>query len=353
MRTLRNRINANRILIGSIAAFSITAQPAVQAATITWNMGTATPTSINNAEVTGGTISQYNNNGTTPLLTTTSASTGYAGVSGTNNAGAATRVGPLNTAPSGSAAFEFTLTPAAGLTLTFSDLLFGVRSTGTGPQAWTLRSSFDSYASDIALGTYAANSTWSLQNAVDFSFAVTASTTFRLFGYNGAGAPSANTANWRIDDLQFVYTPSGGISYTWTGDGSGGTWQDTGSGHFGSAYTNTLTTPATFTGIGEIVTLSGPVQSAGLTISSNSFSFRDSTLELGTAGVTVTDAGHTVEGARPVFGHNVAYTVGRYHLISSYHPSQRNTQTGLLTAAMMDQVLQRVKGSIATQGVSN
>ncbi len=60
----------------------------------------------------------------------------------------------------------------------------------------------------------------------------------------------------------------------------------------------------------------------------------------------LSDAGQTVMGARPVFGHNVAYQIGRYHLISSYHPSQRNTQTGLLTAAMMDQVLARVKENL-------
>ncbi len=63
---------------------------------------------------------------------------------------------------------------------------------------------------------------------------------------------------------------------------------------------------------------------------------------------TLAVAGQTFSGPRPVFGHNVAHDVGRYRLISSYHPSQRNTQTGLLTVVMMDQVLQRVKSSIAT-----
>ncbi|HEY3289691.1 MAG TPA: uracil-DNA glycosylase [Anaerolineae bacterium] len=60
------------------------------------------------------------------------------------------------------------------------------------------------------------------------------------------------------------------------------------------------------------------------------------------------DAGHNVAGARPVFGHDVAYLVGNYHLVASYHPSQRNTQTGLLTTAMMDRVLARVK-DVVTQ----
>jgi uracil-DNA glycosylase family 4 len=56
----------------------------------------------------------------------------------------------------------------------------------------------------------------------------------------------------------------------------------------------------------------------------------------------LTDAGLTPPTPRAQFGHGAAYRVGRYHLIASYHPSQRNTQTGLLTPAMMDSVLAQV-----------
>lgn len=51
------------------------------------------------------------------------------------------------------------------------------------------------------------------------------------------------------------------------------------------------------------------------------------------------DAGVPISSPRPAFGHALAYNVGDYALVSSYHPSQRNTQTGLLTAAMMDHAL--------------
>ena len=57
----------------------------------------------------------------------------------------------------------------------------------------------------------------------------------------------------------------------------------------------------------------------------------------------LTDAGVAVPSPRPTFGHAVAYALGRYYLVSSYHPSQRNTQTGLLTPAMMDDALALAK----------
>jgi uracil-DNA glycosylase family 4 len=50
-----------------------------------------------------------------------------------------------------------------------------------------------------------------------------------------------------------------------------------------------------------------------------------------------------VPSPRPHFGHNVEYRVGDYVLIGSYHPSRQNTQTGKLTAAMLDAVFAKVK----------
>jgi uracil-DNA glycosylase family 4 len=45
---------------------------------------------------------------------------------------------------------------------------------------------------------------------------------------------------------------------------------------------------------------------------------------------------------RPQFVHGKESTIGRFVIVSSYHVSQQNTQTGRLTSAMFDQVLKRV-----------
>ena len=59
--------------------------------------------------------------------------------------------------------------------------------------------------------------------------------------------------------------------------------------------------------------------------------------------VVLADRGVTIPRPRPAFGHEVVYHFERYTLIGSYHPSQRNTQTGLLTPAMFDRVFRRAK----------
>jgi uracil-DNA glycosylase family 4 len=55
---------------------------------------------------------------------------------------------------------------------------------------------------------------------------------------------------------------------------------------------------------------------------------------------------------KPAFGHDVAHTVeGGYTVIGSYHPSRQNTNTGKLTATMMDAVFQRARGILEGSGL--
>jgi uracil-DNA glycosylase family 4 len=52
--------------------------------------------------------------------------------------------------------------------------------------------------------------------------------------------------------------------------------------------------------------------------------------------------GHAVR-PRPRFGHLAEAGVGPYRLLGCYHPSQQNTFTGRLTAAMLDEVFVRAR----------
>jgi DNA/RNA endonuclease G (NUC1) len=194
--------------IASNAATLVVAAP-VAGDVVYWSFDTATPGNFP-AGVTSSALTQNNNNGTTPLLTSVSISSGYAGASGGNNAGAAARVGPLNTAASGSAYFEFTLTPAAGQPLTVTGLSFGSRSTSTGPQAYDIFSSVDNFTTRVATGALVNNSTWTLQAPVmtTVTGAAGSAVTFRIYGYGGSGSAATSTANWRIDDLKITASTS-------------------------------------------------------------------------------------------------------------------------------------------------
>jgi uracil-DNA glycosylase len=52
-------------------------------------------------------------------------------------------------------------------------------------------------------------------------------------------------------------------------------------------------------------------------------------------------AGYPVPPRRPVFGHGAQVSAGELTIFGCYHPSQQNTFTGKLTAAMLDDVIGR------------
>ncbi len=197
-----------KTLLTILGLAALTTQIGFGQVVLNWNFGTATasgsPSSGTPVNFTISTITIGNSLGTvsTPI-NSSSASSGYTGASGQMNIGNAFRTGALNTASGGSGYFEFTITPAAGYTFTLTNFDFGFRSTGTGPQAFALLSSQDSYATNLFTGTITANSSWSYKdNAVSFTSTTAGqAVTFRLYGYSGSGSASSGTINGRMDDL--------------------------------------------------------------------------------------------------------------------------------------------------------
>lgn len=190
------------------------------AQTVQWNFGTAagvgSPSSDTADYVSGGDVTNGNSFGTTAMLTTTSASGGYTGMSAQFNACVVARSNALNSVAGGSAYFQFTLTPSSGYTLGVTNISFGSRCTGTGPLAFCVRSNLDSYTADLATGTLANNSTWVLKGVSlsATSTVVGAAVTFRIYGYGGTSAPSSGSANWRIEDLTVAVNATSGSQTT-------------------------------------------------------------------------------------------------------------------------------------------
>lgn len=191
-----------------LAALTMLPPLTAQAQTISWNFGTnapplASPSSNSAIHVTAGCLT--NGNSTTTLLSNSSPSD-YSGASGSYNACATAKTGALSVASS--TYFTFTLTPDTTNTLRVTGLSFGSRSTQTGPQAFSVRSSLDAYTADLATGPLANNSTWALKSVAFTAISQTPATpmTVRIYGYNGAGT---GTGNWRIDDLTVAVSAAG------------------------------------------------------------------------------------------------------------------------------------------------
>lgn len=60
--------------------------------------------------------------------------------------------------------------------------------------------------------------------------------------------------------------------------------------------------------------------------------------------------GREVPRPRPVFGHGRSWDLGPVRVIASYHPSQRNTQTGLLKEGMFDSVFSEARRILDAEG---
>jgi uracil-DNA glycosylase family 4 len=57
--------------------------------------------------------------------------------------------------------------------------------------------------------------------------------------------------------------------------------------------------------------------------------------------------GETIPRPRPMFGHGASWTHNGITIFGVYHPSRQNTNTGVLTPRMYDDIFRRVKRSLA------
>jgi trimeric autotransporter adhesin len=202
------------LLGGSILAVtdsngtSVTRSTTVRGAVgVYWDFTSASPaTNAVPQDWTLGPLTQGNNNGGAVTLITTAVPSGYTGASGTSNAGVAAQTGVFN--PSNSAYFEIPIVVPDGDTNTLTDygvrqVVFGSRSTTTGPVNYTIRSSADNYQSDLAMGSVQNDNNWSVRSNANVNLLLSKGTnTIRIYGYGSSSASqSGGSANWRIDDL--------------------------------------------------------------------------------------------------------------------------------------------------------
>ena len=73
---------------------------------------------------------------------------------------------------------------------------------------------------------------------------------------------------------------------------------------------------------------------------------------IGFAAVLATERARGVELPRPLprFGNGAEARIGTVTVLSSYHPSRQNTQTGRLTAAMLGAIVERARALVEGEG---
>ena len=92
--------------------------------------------------------------------------------------------------------FEFTLTPKSGYKIDFTSFVYTGQASGSGPTSFSFRSSLDGYIANVGVPT-ASGSTISLSGTAFQN--ITASVTFRLYGWGA----SAATGTFSINDFTF------------------------------------------------------------------------------------------------------------------------------------------------------
>ena len=108
----------------------------------------------------------------------------------------------IATTPDTTKYFALTLTPTSGSVIDFTSLSISLQRSGTGPTSFSVRSSLDSYGTDIATGTL--SGTAAVTYTVDLSAttfnAISSAITFEVFEYGG----SSTAGTGSINDFAFI-----------------------------------------------------------------------------------------------------------------------------------------------------
>ncbi len=156
---------------------------------VTYTFGsTATPVVSANQVATNLTASVFSGNSGTP-------STG-----GTSplSSGAYFAASSWSGSSPGTNYFEFTITPDAGFVFSTTSISFDYRATTTGPTTLAIRSSADSYATQLGSFTTTADSNWYASGVVGTALSnLTVATTFRIYGFGA----SSGGGTLRVDNV--------------------------------------------------------------------------------------------------------------------------------------------------------
>ena len=348
MKTLRTQLNAHRILIGSIAAFVIAAQPAVQAAVVL-STGSGTYTQTFDTLATTGTTNTWADDTTitgwyaakskptgSPNVTVYQAGAGtsttgalYSFGTGTNSDRA---LGSLGSGTPGNFSFGVLFQNTSGSNLSLDAFSFfgeqwrngGVATAQTmsltymissspitafdasaaTPVGWTNLSSFN-FTSPIATitagaldGNAVANRTLKT-GTLGITLPSSQYIAFRWFDADDAGADHGLS----LDDLSLAYS-SGVAALYWDANGStagiggSGTWDTTTSNWTTAVAGNIATTvftaanPVTFGGTAGTVTVDagGVTANGGIQFDTEGYTVSGGTLTLGSAAITTAHA---------------------------------------------------------------
>jgi len=308
------------IFFASLLASSVQAQFSLTTSTYTQNfdgLGTG-----NSSALTGGHLGLLNSNlnGWYFLETGSGANTAFTAGTGSGTSGDTYSVGTaggtdrsLGSLQSGTVVPSFgfwfqnnTGSTISGIDLSYKGETWRIAATGRSD---ALNFSTSTSATTLGAGTWTGVSSL---NYVNTSAAATASASKLQSSTISGNLGALSLANgsrmflrWTdvnptgSDDLLAIndFSLSASLlqsaaSYTWTGTGSGGTWQNGQNGNFGTTYNNATDSTVTFAGTAENVALSGAVQAGSLIFTSGGYALNSGSLSVGQGAIT-TDTGTT------------------------------------------------------------